>query len=187
MASLAPRLYVQYVPQPPAALALQTLQARCRQAGISGNWVATDQLHLTVLHYGDSVAVFSRLKQALPGLSEAAYQAGLQNLAAELQPLLPATARVSPADLRLFGRNLVLTCDVAELRAVQAVTVQRLAAFLAACGLARADDWLASDVNFRYAVRFRPHINLCRAAASQPFVSVDLPPLELRLDQLHRP
>lgn len=174
------RLYAQMRPDDKGLEHLELLQ-RSLPAGT--RLLPRRQLHLTLIHFGKVMDVF-RVVSAAGSISLEDYHGLLAGYIRSTEALLPEREFVvQPLGMAGFGnsgRTLVIEyAPAADLARLHARLFRVLRNFLASCGIADVDGFMAADPNFMFASSLRPHITLARGYTGlQP--DLRLEPVTLR-------
>lgn len=174
------RLYAQMRPDQEGLEHLESLQ-RSLPAGT--RLLPRRQLHLTLIHFGKVLDVF-RVVSAAGGVGLDDYRELLAGYIRSTEELLPErNFVVQPLGVAGFGnsgRTLVAEyAPAADLARLHARLYRVLRDFLAACGIADVDGFMAADPNFMFASSLRPHITLARGYTG-PQPNLRLRPVTLR-------
>lgn len=166
------RLYLQYRPDDAAHERLMTWQRKVMAVNPQARPIAAERIHLTVIHFGIIADVLRELREQLPSLDEAVFFRALDVFLVDSQAVLPEQAQLIPEQISLFGQTgsvVALSCRAGgQLTAAHQATLEHLKAFFRSVGISEPVGFMQGSPNFRFALTFRPHLSLAKAARQLP-------------------
>lgn len=166
------RVYLQYQPDEAALQRLAEWQRAVMEANPQARPVAPGRVHLTVIHFGIIADVLRELNEQLPALDEAKFFQALEDFLGNTQAVLPKEAKLIPQKISLFGHTgsvVALSCRASDdLVKAHQVALEQLKDFFRTVGIAEPVGFMQGSPNFRFALTFRPHISLAKAARQLP-------------------
>ena len=176
--SMPIRLYAQLQPD---KIGLEHLKDIQKSVYERGRLVPTEQLHLTLIHFG----IVDEIIKSLPMTPD--------NVSVEVNTYITRSKQIletfpvkcfklRPLGLDKFGENkrtLVIKYETTdELVEVHKLLLDALKDFFVDCGVVEVEKFMKSDINFKHALTISPHVTICKGFDGE------LPRVELKTIEL---
>lgn len=166
------RIYLQYRPDAASIERLVAWQKSIMAVNPQARPIASDRIHLTVIHFGIIADALRELREQLPSLDEAVFFRALDAFLADSQAVLPDHTLLSPEKISLFGHTgsvVAVSCRAdGKLIAAHQAALEHLKSFFRSVGISEPVGFMQGSPNFRFALTFRPHLSLAKAARQLP-------------------
>ena len=166
------RIYLQYQPDDSSLSRLMTWQREIMAVNPQARPISPERIHLTVIHIGIIADVLRELNEQLSSLDEAVFFRALDVFLADSQAVMPGQAQLIPQQISLFGHTgsvIAVSCQASEqLIAAHQAALEHLKSFFRSVGISESVGFMQGSPNFRFALTFRPHISLAKAARQLP-------------------